>query len=229
MKLTKYPSNYPAWATAFITAINASVALNLKKEHPLDLDHFLDGIDQDLLVFALAGEVTMPSSDASGGGSMKLSGDEGKGVPSVSGDKDQIAIEPSLDPVTRKLDLVKLPAIMAHPQGNALVDRLKFMVFEKMGRERSEKEKIIALLIDSLSDDSLESIRSDKLCDQLIESSDLRGLWALVKKVHVLKDGSHVFRMEENLGSLHMGNLSLDEHLRVFRLQHDVGCGVDDG
>jgi hypothetical protein len=53
MKLTKYPSNYPAWATAFITAasgINASVALNLKKEHPLDLDHFLDGIDKDLLV-----------------------------------------------------------------------------------------------------------------------------------------------------------------------------------
>jgi hypothetical protein len=70
MKLTKYPSNYPAWATAFITAassINASVALNLKKEHPLDLNHFLDGIDKDLLVFALAGEMTMPSSDASGG------------------------------------------------------------------------------------------------------------------------------------------------------------------
>jgi hypothetical protein len=54
---------------------------------------------------------------------MKLSGDEGKGIPSVSGDKDQIAIEPSLDPVARKLDPVKLvPAIMAHPQGNALVD-----------------------------------------------------------------------------------------------------------
>jgi hypothetical protein len=92
---------------------------------------------------------------------------------------------------------------------------------------RSEKEKIIALLIDSLSDDSLESIRSGKLYDQLIESSDLRGLWALVKKVHVLKDGSHVFRMEENLRSQRMGNLSLDEHLRVFRLQH--GATLDAG
>jgi hypothetical protein len=58
MKLTKYPSNYQTWVTAFIAAasgINASVALNLKKEKPLDLDHYLDGIDKDLLVFALAG------------------------------------------------------------------------------------------------------------------------------------------------------------------------------
>jgi hypothetical protein len=96
MKLTKYPSNYQTWVTAFIAAasgINASVALNLKKEKPLDLDHYLDGIDKDLLVFALAGEVTISSSDASGE-SMKLSGDEGKGVPSVSGDKDEIVVEP---------------------------------------------------------------------------------------------------------------------------------------
>jgi hypothetical protein len=101
------------------------------------------------------------------------------------------------------------------------------MILEKMGRERSEKEKIIALLIDSLSGDSLESVRSDKLFDQLIESSDLRGLWALVKKIHVLKDGSHIFRMEENLRSLRMGTLSLDEHLRAFRLQH--GAALDAG
>jgi hypothetical protein len=103
-------------------------------------------VDKDLLVFALAGEVTISSSDASGE-SMKLSGDEGKRVPSVSGDKDEIVVEPPLlrasGPVTRKLDPVNLvPAIIAHPQGNALVDRLKFMIFEKMGRERSEKEKI---------------------------------------------------------------------------------------
>jgi hypothetical protein len=61
----------------------------------------------------------------------------------------------------------------------------------------------------------------------LIESSDLRGLWALVKKIHVLKDGSHIFRMEENLRSLRMGTLSLDEHLRAFLLQH--GAALDAG
>jgi hypothetical protein len=63
--------------------------------------------------------VTISSSDASGE-SMKLSGDEGKGVPLVSGDKDEIVVELPLlrasGLVTRKLDPVNLvPALMAHP------------------------------------------------------------------------------------------------------------------
>jgi hypothetical protein len=41
--------------------------------------------------------------------------------------------------------------IMAHPQGNALVDRLKFMILERMGKERSERDKIIALLVDTVT------------------------------------------------------------------------------
>jgi hypothetical protein len=63
--------------------------------------------------------------------------------------------------------------IMAHPQGNALVDRLKFMILERMGKERSERDKIIAVLIDSLSPDSLESVRSD------VKFDDMRSAWTL--------------------------------------------------
>jgi hypothetical protein len=78
--------------------------------------------------------------------------------------------------------MVKL--IMAHPQGNFIVDELKFMVFETMLQERAEKEKIILALLDSLSLDSMEVVETHPDFQGLQEAADLKTLWKLIKETH---------------------------------------------
>jgi hypothetical protein len=64
----------------------------------------------------------------------------------------------------------------------------------------------------------------------MLESSDLRGLWAAVQSSHVIRDGSQIFRMEERLRALKMGDLSFDDHMGAFRVQYkavlDVGSNM---
>jgi hypothetical protein len=138
-KLTKFPTNYFSWSSDFINSaskINSSLALNLRKDTPLTLDHYLNGVDKEILLIALSGGLKEDHSvDLSRGES---DSSETKDPISISGRSLAAVIVP---PSPNGIDPTRLvETIMAYPQGNALIDRMKFMIFERMSRERGDME-----------------------------------------------------------------------------------------
>jgi hypothetical protein len=134
MKLTLYPNNYFEWAREFVvfsSKVNASLALNLDQEDDLGLDHHLEGYPRDYILGTIVQKVDSSAEVKA----------------SASPDTDPVP-----EALARSEGLVGL--IMAHPPGNSMADKLKFMVFEKMAKERLDKERIILALLDSLSLDS---------------------------------------------------------------------------
>jgi hypothetical protein len=98
-----------------------------------------------------------------------------------------------------------------------MLDKIKVIIIEKMSKEKNDKERIMFAMLGSLSPDSLESLESHEDFAMLKEGMELKAMWQLIRDIHVVADGSELFRLEEELRTLRMEGKTFYGHLKGFR------------